>query len=131
MSNATEASTDTSTFAVVDLDDGNAKSGTISALRDLTDAERDQLSRTYGRRLVYLPGGGKIGDRVTIDEDGGAEVCPASMTADDIRALRTEAAAAGDEAQVAICARALAGDADAIAECVRVRDDARAMDAAE
>lgn len=49
------------------------------------------------------------------------------VTAEAIRDLRTEAVAAGDDAQVAICERALAGDADAQTECARVIDAARAM----
>ncbi len=41
-----------------------------------------------------------------------------------IQALRAEAAAAGDMAQVAICDLALDGDADAQRECLRVIADA-------
>lgn len=37
-----------------------------------------------------------------------------------VRELRSEAASAGDDAQVAICDRALSGDAKALEECVRV-----------
>lgn len=44
-----------------------------------------------------------------------------------IEALSTEAASAGDMAQVAICDRALAGDAEAVAECARVIADATAQ----
>lgn len=44
-----------------------------------------------------------------------------------IRALRTEAGAAGDSAQAAICTRALDGDADARRECARVIADAAAQ----
>lgn len=37
-----------------------------------------------------------------------------------VRALREEAKAAGDVAQVEICDRALLGDVEALAECERV-----------
>lgn len=52
------------------------------------------------------------------------------MTIDDttIETLRTEAAEAGDLAQVAICERALAGNESARLECERVIRDARAME---
>lgn len=43
-----------------------------------------------------------------------------------LEALRREATAAGDEAQVAICDHALAGDEAAIHECARVLRDAQA-----
>jgi hypothetical protein len=42
------------------------------------------------------------------------------VTNTQIEALSTEAANAGDLAQVALCTAALAGDADARAECERV-----------
>lgn len=51
-----------------------------------------------------------------------------TVTVEQIESLRTEAAAAGDLEQVAICDRALAGDADAIAECERVIDAARGQE---
>ncbi len=60
------------------------------------------------------------------------EIAPA-VTADQIRALMTEAAAAGDAAQVEMCEDALA-DVDggkARAECARVIADAAAQDVAE
>lgn len=44
----------------------------------------------------------------------------ATPTAEQIKALRDEAGAAGDEEMVSVCDRALAGDAPAIAECARV-----------
>jgi hypothetical protein len=71
-----------------------------------------------------------------------------SITADDIRALRTEAETAGDEDMASICSVALSVDehgdgendhaaftghlgintrTEAIAYCTRVIDDARAM----
>ena len=46
----------------------------------------------------------------------------------DIRQLRDEASQAGDVAQVAICNRALIGVEAAIGECVRVINEAEAMD---
>ena len=48
------------------------------------------------------------------------------MTTSEIRTLRTEAAAAGDQAMVEICDRAIDGDAAAIAECERVQAEAAA-----
>lgn len=42
------------------------------------------------------------------------------ITTADIRSLRTEAAAAGDLAQVKACDRAIDGSKRAIAECKRV-----------
>lgn len=50
----------------------------------------------------------------------------ADLGLDVIRDLRTEAAAAGDSEQVALCDRALDGDQDALAECYRVIDAAAA-----
>ena len=49
------------------------------------------------------------------------------ITDADIRALRSEAAAAGDSKQVAVCDRALRGDKRARSECERVILDARAQ----
>ena len=54
-----------------------------------------------------------------------------TITNEQIEALRAEAGAAGDTAQVAICDRALDGDAVARAECARVIADAAAMQAIE
>ena len=51
-----------------------------------------------------------------------------SMTRDAILALRTEAAAAGDTQQVAVCDAALDRDPHALAECARVIADAAAQD---
>lgn len=51
----------------------------------------------------------------------------AGMTRREIRAMRNEAAEAGDMAQVAICDLALDGDEQALAECERVRRAAQAM----
>lgn len=45
---------------------------------------------------------------------------PGTITDEQIHALSTEAAEAGDIAQVAICDRALSGDETARAECSRV-----------
>jgi hypothetical protein len=42
------------------------------------------------------------------------------LTDADIRSLRTEAAAAGDNAQVELCDQALCGDMSARLECERV-----------
>jgi hypothetical protein len=50
-----------------------------------------------------------------------------TVTTAQIRALRTEAAQAGDQAQVEICDRALDGDEAAVAECARVIAAAQAM----
>ena len=47
---------------------------------------------------------------------------------DDIKALREEAAAAGDEEQVRLCELALAGDSSAIAACIAAINDAAAQD---
>jgi len=43
-----------------------------------------------------------------------------------IEALRNEAGAVGDDAQVALCDRALDGHLDALAECARVLREADA-----
>lgn len=50
-----------------------------------------------------------------------------SITDEQIEALCSEAASAGDLEQVAICERALDGDEAARHECVRVIRDAEAM----
>lgn len=50
-----------------------------------------------------------------------------TVTKNQIQALRTEAGAAGDLKQVAICDRALDGDEAARAECARVIADAEAQ----
>lgn len=51
-----------------------------------------------------------------------------TLTDDQIAALSTEAAAAGDLAMVAVCARALAGDDTARTEVVRIIRDAEAQE---
>ncbi len=43
----------------------------------------------------------------------------ATVTTAQIKALRTEAAQAGDLAQVAVCDRAIEGDESAVAACTR------------
>lgn len=48
-----------------------------------------------------------------------------SITTEQVRTLRTEAGANGDQAQVAICNSALDGDEAAWKECERVIQDAR------
>jgi hypothetical protein len=53
---------------------------------------------------------------------------PIDMSDDDIRALRTEAAAAGDYEQADLCDRALSGDNEARTECARVIREAAAQD---
>lgn len=50
-----------------------------------------------------------------------------SVTTDNIRSLRTEAASAGDLDQVAICDRALAGDRAAREDCIDAIEDAWAQ----
>ncbi|HET9554378.1 MAG TPA: hypothetical protein VFP50_15555 [Anaeromyxobacteraceae bacterium] len=50
-----------------------------------------------------------------------------TATDEQIQALRAEAGAAGDLAQVELCDRALAGDASARVRCARVIADAAAM----
>lgn len=50
-----------------------------------------------------------------------------TVTDEQIATLRSEAAAAGDDAQVRICDRALDGDDSARAECVRVICEAGAV----
>lgn len=50
------------------------------------------------------------------------------MTTSEIRTLKIEAAAAGDQAMVEICDRAIDGDAAALAECERVQAEAAAQD---
>lgn len=50
-----------------------------------------------------------------------------TITDEQIETLATEAGAAGDSEQVAICERALAGDDSARVECVRVIRDAEAQ----
>jgi len=55
------------------------------------------------------------------------ESTTAAISREQVRALRTEAAEAGDLEQVAVCDRALEGDSDAILECSRVIADALAQ----
>jgi hypothetical protein len=50
-----------------------------------------------------------------------------TITDSTIRQLRSEAASAGDSAQVKICDQALAGDSEAREECERVISAAIAM----
>lgn len=50
----------------------------------------------------------------------------AEIDADDIRALRAEAAQAGDSGMVALCDRAIAGDTAARRDCCDAIEDARA-----
>lgn len=50
-----------------------------------------------------------------------------AMSTDDLLDLLTEAAATGDEAQVALCRQALAGDEDAVNACRDAVEAARAM----
>lgn len=62
------------------------------------------------------------------DHDGpGEEIKPRDAEHCAIETLRSEAAAAGDMAQVEVCDAALRGDTDAIAECERVIADAAAQ----
>ncbi len=49
------------------------------------------------------------------------------MDREQIKALRREAAMAGDEKQVALCDAALDGDEAALAECERAISDAEAQ----
>ena len=49
-----------------------------------------------------------------------AVVIVESVTIGQVRALRSEAAVAGDESQVRICDRAIKGDREALGECGRV-----------
>lgn len=51
----------------------------------------------------------------------------ATITNENIRNLRNEAAAAGDSDMVRICERALAGSARAARECRKAIEAARAM----
>jgi len=51
-----------------------------------------------------------------------------TITDEQLQALRSEAAAHGDEEQVAVCARAMAGDVEALDECARVIAEAAAQD---
>ena len=53
-----------------------------------------------------------------------------TVTMADIRALRSEAASAGDTKQVKLCDRALRGKYAALEACCRVIRDARAQHAA-
>lgn len=57
-----------STFAL--LDDTQR----IVRTYEHTDAERDEYARRHGRRYVYLPLGGTVGDAVEVDDDGEATV---------------------------------------------------------
>ena len=71
-------------------------------------------------------------DEAGADEEGAyAPRIVASVAARDadVRALRSEAGAAGDQEQVELCDRALAGDDAARAECAAVIADARAQGA--
>lgn len=77
----------------------------------VADYVEDALE-AHNRDVGYEPG----------DPDGLQEenVCAHWLESDRIEALRDEAGAAGDSAQVAICDRALEGDREALAECARV-----------
>lgn len=56
-------------FAVLDVDRTY-----IDAVYACDDSLRDRLVARYGRRCVYLPMGGHVGDRVRVSEDGEAMV---------------------------------------------------------
>lgn len=51
-----------------------------------------------------------------------------TLTDEQLVALRGEAAAAGDSAQVELCRRALRGDERAMAACVRVISEAESQE---
>jgi hypothetical protein len=53
--------------------------------------------------------------------------CRSYIVAGDVRALRSEAAQAGDSGMVALCDRALTGDGLAWLQCCEVIEDARAQ----
>jgi hypothetical protein len=84
----------------------------------------------YGDWCVLEPGHAGH-HRIDFARAKGREALGTMLADEHIEQLRTEAGAAGDLAQVAICDRALAGDAEAIDECQRVIDEARAIAAKE
>lgn len=108
--------TDILTYAIVTAD------GTIVSLH----SERPEMGWGFDRELVELRSAHRVGDRIEWDRRG-VEIAPALVTDEQIDALRDEAGAAGDDAQVAICDRAIAGDDDARAECHRVIAEAQEM----
>jgi hypothetical protein len=75
-----------------------------------------------------LSGAWEDGDGRCVWVDGGPE---AEVSDRDIAELEQEAANAGDNEQVKLCAAALGGDEDARAECVRVILDNRVNMAGE
>lgn len=83
---------DTTTFAVLDASD------TITEVHELTDAQRDELVRRHGDRLVYLPMGGEVGDTVEVDDDGEARVVEYEVRLSGGRAARYRSYAAALEA---------------------------------
>lgn len=104
------------TYAIVTAD------GTIVSLH----SERPETGWGYDRELVELRSAHRVGHRIEWDRRG-VEIAPALVTDEQIEALRDEAGAAGDDAQIAICDSALSGDRAARAECVCVLADAQAM----
>jgi hypothetical protein len=65
-------------------------------------------------------------DRITLDVLS-VEFDSPDVTDEDVRALKQEAAQAGDDAQVSLCDRALAGDSAAMAKCESAIRNARAQ----
>lgn len=90
-----------------------------------TDAQLNALNAEFERL-----GGGALDPFEQSDDYKGlvervqSEFDSCQVSDDQIRQLRTEAGAAGDREQVALCDRALAGDAAARAECAEVIGDA-------
>lgn len=78
------------------------------------------------RGAVGIDGRGGLTERGGAVDVAGAQAA-SETTASQIETLRTEAAAAGDTAQVDLCTAALAGDSAAWAACARAIRAARAM----
>ena len=107
------------------IDTGNGDQLT-TGLPERTARRTAQRIATERGETVYLyavaGGDAETGEAVPVEPEA------AETTTEQLQQLRTEAAGAGDLAQVALCDAALAGDDAAMARCARVIADAAAME---
>lgn len=88
------------------------------------DGAKNAAEERYEREVNCIPGRGPRAESCAIKTAPMTTL--ETLKASQVRALRAEAALAGDTAQVEICDRAMNGDREALRECVRVINDAEA-----
>lgn len=96
------------------VDEAAREAGNVILSRQTTD---DVAVALVGRDLIAVGGDGM----------GRSPWAVTILTPLQVTALRSEASAAGDLEQVAVCDRALDGDAGALLSCASVLADAKAM----